>query len=787
MTPLHRKLVRELWQMRGQALAIAVVIAGGVATLIMSLSSLDSLEVTRDAFYNDHRFADVFASAKRTPEGLRDAIETIPGVQQVETRVVGRANLRIPGFADPATGILVSLPPGRNAELNRLFLREGRLPEATREGEVVVSEAFAEAHGFRPGDRLSAIINGRGQQLSIVGIGLSPEYIYQIQPGDLFPDFERFGVLWMNREYLGNAFDMDGAFNDVTLTLTRDARTLDVIDRLDTLLAPHGGLGAIDREDQLSHRYLESELDQLRNMARVFPTIFLGVAAFLLNVVLSRLIGTQRDQIAILKAFGYSNGQVGLHYTQMVLLIIALGLVIGLGLGVWLGEQMADIYRGFFRFPYMEYRLQAGTLALGVLITAGAGLAGTLTALRRAVRLPPAEAMRPEPPPVFRATLFERLGLQRWFTQPTRMILRNIERRPLKSLLTVIGISMACGILTVGRFQEGAIDYLIKVQFGMAQRDDLTVTFVEPTSRAAIFELAALPGVDRAEPFRATAVTLRSGTASYRTAIQGFKADSQLRRVLDDDLRVVPIPAEGLLLNDFLAEHLRAGAGDRITVEFLEGRRETREVMVAGVVREFTGVAAYMDLDALNRLVREGDAISGAWLSVEPGHRAATIAWFDEVPRVAGVTERQTAIENFYESMAEIVLVFAFISTLLASSIAFGVIYNSARIALTERSRELASLRVLGFTRGEITYILLGELGLLTAAAIPVGFLVGLGLTWYMVQGVETDLYRIPLIMKPDVFAFAATAVAVSALVSGLIMMRRLYRLDLVGVLKTRE
>jgi putative ABC transport system permease protein len=787
VTPLNRKLLREVWSMRGQALAIAVVIAGGIATLIMSLSSLDSLVLTRDAFYRDFRFAEVFASAKRAPETLLESIAALPGVQQVETRVVGAANLDIPDFTDPATGVLISLPDGRNAELNRLFLREGRLPLPAREGEVVVSEGFAEAHGFRPGASLSAVINGRYQRLTIVGIGLSPEYIYQIKPGDLFPDFARYGVLWMNRTQLANAFDMDGAFNDVVLTLTHDARVLDVIDRLDTLLAPYGGLGAISREDQLSHRYLRSELDQLETMATVFPVIFLGVAAFLLNVVLNRLIGAQRDQIAILKAFGYSNLQVGVHYAQMVLLIIAVGLAIGIVLGIVLGGLMSDVYRTFFRFPFMEYQLRAQTLALGALIAVAAGLAGTLTAVRRAVRLPPAEAMRPEPPPIFRATLVERLGFQRFFTQPTRMILRNIERRPLKAMLTVVGIAMAGGILMVGRFQEGAIDYLIKVQFGLVQRDDLTITFVEPTSRRALHELAALPGVDHAEPFRAAAVVLRSGTASYRTAIQGFDPGSQLRRVMDDDLGLVALPPEGLLLNDFLAEHLRARRGDRITVEFLEGRRETREVMVAGVVREFTGVAAYMDIDALNRLLREGDAISGAWLTVQPGYRESVIAWFNDVPRVAGVTDRLTAIQSFYESMADIVLIFAFISTLLASSIAFGVVYNSVRIALTERSRELASLRVLGFTRGEIAYILLGELALLTAAAIPVGFLVGIALTYYLVQAVEQDLYRIPLVLEPNVFAFAAMVVVISALLSGLIVARRLYHLDLVAVLKTRE
>jgi putative ABC transport system permease protein len=784
---LYLKLIRELWQMRGQVIAISVVIAGGMATLVMSFISLDTLTVTQGAYYQEYRFAHVFASLKRAPESLRERVEAIPGVQQLETRVVSGANLDIPDFDDPARAILVSLPDGRNAELNRLFLREGRLPDPVRAGEVVVHESFAQAHAFRPGDRIGAVINGRRQNLEIVGIALSPEFIYHVAPGELFPDFERLGILWMSRTQLAHAFDMDGAFNDLVLTLTRDARGRDVIDRLDALLAPYGGRGAIDRDDQLSHRYLEMELEQLRVMATVFPAIFLAVAAFLLNVVLSRLINTQRDQVAILKAFGYRNWTIGMHYAQMVLVIIILGLLIGTAAGLWLGQMLAALYQAFFRFPYLEFQLSPRSLAIGTVVTVAAGLAGTFSALRRAIAMPPAEGMRPEPAPVFRPTVVERLGLQRLFSQPNRMILRNLERRPLKALLTVTGIAFACGILMLGNFQESAINYLIQVQYGQAQRDDLTVTFVEPTSRRALYELAAMPGVDHAEPFRATAATLRRGTASYRTAIQGMEPGTRLRRVLDDELRVVAIPSEGLVLNDFLAEYLDARPGDRITVEFLEGRRETHDVHVAGVVREFTGVSAYMNMEALNRLMREGTAISGVWLSVTSDAHPEVVRTLKDVPRVAAVTDRLTAIQNFWDSMADIMLTYTFFTTLLAGSIAFGVVYNSARIALTERSRELASLRVLGFTRGEISFILIGELILLTLAALPLGYLVGMGLIAVIIATVDSELYRIPLFVPVYVFTFAATVVLVATAISSLMVMRRLNRLDLVEVLKSRE
>jgi putative ABC transport system permease protein len=787
MKILTRKLLRDLGQMRGQVLAIAVVIAGGMATLIMALTSLDSLYLTRESFYRDYRFAQVFASLTRAPESLREAIEAIPGVQQVETRVLAAANLDIPGFPEPATGLITSLPDGGNAVLNRLFLRSGRLPAADRDNEIVASEAFAEAHGFEPGDRLTAVINGFSHHLEIVGIGLSPEHIYQIKPGDLFPDFEGYGVLWMSRTPLAAALDMDGAFNDLTLILSRGARTPQVIDRLDALLAPYGGTGAISRADQLSHRYLELELEQLQSMAIIFPTIFLAVAVFLLNVVLSRLISTQRGQIAILKAFGYSHLQVGLHYLQLMLLIVTLGLVMGLALGTWLGQLIAELYRSFFRFPYLEYHLGLRVIATGVLVTLAAGFLGTISAVWRAVRLPPAEAMRPEPPPRFRPSLIERLGLKFLFSQSGRMILRNIERRPVKSLLSMVGIAMSCGILMVGRFQEGALDFLIRVQFGLAQRDDLTVTFIQPTSRRVVHDLASLPGIHRVEPFRSAAVLLRRGTASYRTAIQGFEPGGDLRRILDQDLQVIAMPPAGLLLSDFLADHLDVQPGDLVSVEFLEGRREIREVAVAAIIREFTGATAYMDMSALNRLLREGEAVSGALLAVEPQFREPAIALLKEAPRVAGITDRRAAVQSFYDSMADIVLTFAFFSTLLAGSIAFGVVYNNARIALTERSRELASLRVIGYTRAEIKTILLGELILLTIAALPLGFLFGFGLTAYIVYSVESDLYRIPLVVEPRVFAFAAGVVMIATLLSSMVVARRLNRLDLVGVLKTSE
>ncbi|MFQ5596952.1 MAG: ABC transporter permease [Nitrospiria bacterium] len=787
MKAIDRKLWRDVWEIKGQALAISLVIASGVATFIMSRSTLDSLQQTRTVFYRDYRFAEVFASLKRAPESLVRRIQEIPGVDRAVSGVLADIKIDIEGFDDPVRGFLISVPEEPSEGMNRLYLRSGRMAVSDATREVVVSEAFAEAHRLKPGDRLRVIVNGRRKRLNIVGIALSPEYIYQIAPGSVFPDFKRFGVLWMPREALSTAYDMKGAFNRLALTLSAHGNLKAVTNRLDTLLEPYGGLGAYGRDDQLSHRYLNEEFRNLGRMAKIFPVIFLGVAAFLLNVVVSRLVGTQREQIAILKAFGYRHVDIGWHYVKLVIVIVLIGVAMGVAGGLWLGRALSDLYMVFYRFPFLTYVLKPRVIVTASFVSVAAALLGTLFAVRRAVLLPPAEAMRPEPPTVYRETVFERAGFKRWLSQPSRMIARHIERRPLKSLFSVLGIAMACAIMMVGSFQEDAIDFMIDVQFGRSEREDLAVSFVEGTSVRAIHELQHLPGVRVAESFRAAPVRLRHGHRRYRTAIQAFESGGDLHRLLNADLQVVHLPASGIVLTDHLAKILHVSPGDRLTVEALSGRRTVREMPVAGLVRQYIGVSGYMDLQALNRFMGEGRTVSGAYLAVDADFRSDVYRRLKTMPQIAGTMVRESAIKNFKATMGETLLIFTFINTLLASTIAFGVVYNSARIMLSERSRELASLRVLGLTRGEISYIMLGELAVLTLSAIPLGFFIGRQFCAYIADNLQTDLFRVPLVLETSTYGFAASVVLFSAVVSGLIVRRHLDRLDLVAVLKTKE
>ena len=787
MKAIDHKLWRDLWRMKGQALAIALVVMCGIGNYIMFLSTLESLSSTQGAYYRDYRFAEVFASLKRAPESLRRRIGEIPGVDRVQTRVAVQVRLDMPDFPEPVSAAVVSLPERGVPVLNGLHLRAGRLPAAGHADEVVASETFARAHRLRPGSRFDAILNGRRQTLTLVGTALSPEFIQQMRPGSVFPDSKRYGILWMGRRSLGQAYNLHEAFNDLALSLDRGARAGDVIERVDALIRPYGGLGAYGREHQISHRFLSQELAQLATLGRMFPAMFMAVAAFLLNVVIGRQVAMQREQIATLKAFGYGNLQVLVHYLKLVAVIVGIGVVGGFALGSWLGRELAAIFTEFYHFPYLSFGVSPGVALEAVLVSVLAAGLGTFIAVWRAANLRPAVAMRPETPPAYHETWIERLGTKRWLSQPARMIIRHIQRRALKSALTLLGIALACGLILTGLFQRDTVGYMVYVQFGLMQREDLSVTFTDPTAYRASFDLAGLPGVRRVEPYRAVPVRFRHGHLEYRSGVRGFEPGGDIQRLLDADLRPVALPGDGILLTDFLGGMLDVRVGERIVVEVLEGNRPTREIVVAGLVNEYLGVSGYMELAALNRFLREGPTISGAYLGIVDGLLPELLSRLRETPRVAGVAERRQEIRNFNRTMDESMLFFTYVATVFSVVIAFGVIYNNAQISLAESGRELASLRVLGFTRGEIAYILLGELGLLTLLAIPLGLGLGEWMCYDIARTMQSDLYRVPVVLEPQTYAFAAAVVLVSAVLSGLAVRRRLDRLDLVAVLKAAE
>jgi len=785
---LDRKLLRDLWRLRGQVLAVGMVMASGVAVLVMSLSTLEALTETTQAYYERYRFGELFASATRAPDRIARRIADLPGVQAVQTRISRYASLDIAGFPEPVIGRLTSIPESSQPVLNQVALRSGRWVSAGRHEEVILSEPFAEAHGLEPGDTLSAIINGHRRKLTVVGTGLSPEFVYALGPGALMADDLRFGILWMSHDALAAAYDLEGAFNEVSVTLLHGAAPEPVMARLDHLLEPYGGISAIERKDQLSNWFVMNEIEQLKTMSVILPVIFLAVAAFLTNMVLARLIATERSEIGLLKAFGYSQFEVAWHYIKLVMAMGAVGIALGWILGALFGRYNTQVYADVFRFPLLIYRPGADAFVMGAFVSLAAALAGALGAVRRAATLAPATAMQPPSPPAYRHGLLADSRLARWLDQPTRIALRQIARWPARSLLTTAGIAMSVGLLILALQWMDAINRIAQVYFYEAQHQHMTVGLTEPLASKAVQELRRLPGVLAAEPTRFIGADFSVGTRTHRGSLVGIARDNRLQPIHDDRTGgTLPVPESGLALGTKLARKLGVDVGDLVWVEVLDGRRPAGWLPVSAVFDTLIGMPAYMDLAAMNRMLGERPMVGYVNLLVDKHAEPNLFRKLKDLPGVSAVLLRQAAIDAFYATLAEHMMIFISIFTGFACALGFGVTYNSTRIALSERGRELATLRVLGFSRGEISYILLGEVALLILVALPAGCLAGYLLSMIMAQAFDTELYRVPMVIEASTYGTAMLFALAASAASAALVRRRIDSLDLISVLKTRE
>ncbi|MEL7491487.1 MAG: FtsX-like permease family protein [Pseudomonadota bacterium] len=784
---LDRKLLRDLWRVKGQAAAIIFVIGAGIALFVMSSGMMRALDETMRVYYERQRFADIYAPAKRAPNSLLAEIRTLNGVAGAEGRIRGAGLVALPNVDAPISASVISYDMGAAAPINRIHLVDGRMLRPGYHNEILLLDSFAKAHDLGPGDDLAITMYGVRHTFQIVGLALSPEFIYALPPGDFVIDDARFAVLWTSRETMEAAFDLDGAFNEAILVISRDAREALLIDQLDKLLSTYGATGAYARADQLSNRFLVEELAQLRTMGRVMPPIFLAVAIFLLNIVITRLVQTEREQIGLLKAYGYTDREVGAHYFKFVAVIAMGGAIVGWLGGLYLGQLIAGVYQKYFHFPFLLFEPEFRTFWLALVFSNVAAIAGAFAAIRGAVTLSPAVAMRPPAPPKFKRGAAAARYIFNFLDQPSRMIVRRLSRQPVRAVLTTVGIGAAMGLSVMMRFNTDATDYMIDVSFNVIDRSDVFVSFVEPLSEKAVYELYAIDGVAYVEPFRASSVMFSHDRIEHLGSITGLPDNPVLNRAVDKNLRTVDIDGAGLVLSEQLAEMLNVKIGDTIAVDVREGRRPQLTIPVTGMVEALIGTPAYMTTDALNQQLKEPGRISGAYLKIDPAMRDQVYDELKNIPKIAGVSLRREAYENFQKMIDEGPGTFRSIMTVFAIIIAAGVVYNGARIAFIERHHDLASLRVLGFTKIETGYVLLGELFLLAIFALPIGAVFGYLLWSYLADTLSTELYQIPTIYREDGLGYAAIIVLLSAIAAGAFVQRDVNKLDIASALKARE
>lgn len=787
VSPLDRKLLRDLWRMKGQALAIGVVIALGVLMLVMMDGLVNTLDGTRQAYYQRYRLADVYVPVKRAPHSVLEALSKIDGVGAVEGRVKGDALIDLAGVAIPLRAQAVSLPDFGSPRLNDILLTRGRLLDVRHSDEILLLDSFAQARQLSVGDTLTATINGKRRKFDIVGLAQSPEFLYTTAPGELMPDDGRFAVFWMSSTALAAVYDMKGAFNEALMSTTRSAHLSAILSQSDAIVEPYGGVGAYGLEDQASNRFVTEEISGLRASATGVPPIFLAVAAFLLYIVISRIVQAEREQIGLLKAFGYSSKEVSTHYLKLVIIIAASGAMAGSLMGIAAGHSMAVFYQNYFKFPFIVFQVDPKTFLMGFVVSVATASVGGLLVLKNVFALTPAVAMRAAVPIDYSKSGHLLTRLSTYLDQPSRMVLRNVLRHPSRMLGAVVGIAtgmaLSVGMITV----LSGFDTTIDVTFSVVDRSDASVVFTHPIGSQAVFELQALEGVSYVEPFRNVAVLFRNGRYSYRGAINGFTESPRLYRALDAQHHPIPLNQNGIVLAKSLAKILNISVGESLTVEVREGRRPVLNVPVIGISDTLLGSPAYMDMAWLNRYLKEPNRLSGAYLSLDSHYHAQVYQAIKNMPAVAGMTLKRDSQAAFAKVMDTGAGAMRYIMALIAGVITFGIVYNSARIAYAERERDLASLRVIGFTKGETAFVLLGELAVVTLVALPLGSFFGYYLSMAISNGFSTDIYQIPAVFSPQSYGAAGVSVLVAAVLSAWLVKRDIDHIDMVAALKSKE
>ena len=777
MTMLNRKLLRDLWRFRASAIGICIVLAVATWTFVLANGAYSSLDSTRQAYYERNQFADVFMRLNRAPESILDKVREIEGVKIADGSIQQYAMLAMPEKQSPIRALLTSLKPPDRASLNRITLLAGRMPEPARPEEAVVDRSFAEANALAPGDTVTAIVYGREIELKIVGIALSPEFIFTLGPGDFLPDEERFGIFWMGERALQAVTDRIGAINYLSVALDRNASEPQVIAQIDRLFEGYGGSGAHGRKNHLSHSFLSNELRQLRMLTAVLPPVFLGVAIFMVWVVLGRLVRTQKTEIGLLKALGYSNWTIALHYLKLAFIIALAGTLIGAVTGVATGRNLTSIYADLYSFPFLEYALPTSTFFISLGLAAAASALGALGSVRYAIRLEPAFAMAPEPPPVYGASPVEALGHRLGLKSIGLMVLRHLVRWPVRSALTVTGVALSIALTYATMQFVDSARAMIDRSFAREAQQDITVMFVEPRNEDVVRELSAMPGVLQVEPVRRTLVKLRFGAREERTILDGLEPDSQLSHRIRSDGSTLQLPAGGMLLSAHLADKLGASVGDTVRVELQGGNRTQIDVTVTRLVDELVASRAYVAKETMQQVTRDAAPAGSALVRIDPQEKSAILARLRTMPRVMGVVEAEASIGKFEELVDENILTLIRIFTLFASAVSAGIAYNAARIIFDERKREFSTLRVLGYHRLEVAMVLVGEMLLLLIVAIPLGCALGYVLGDFMTGLISSDLFRLPFTPRRATFGLAVGVCLVTTVIAILLVARRVFAL----------
>jgi putative ABC transport system permease protein len=787
---LTRKLRRDLWGRKLALLTIIAIIAVGIGCYVSFMGCYYNLDNSRRDYYRNYRLADFTINVKRAPAWSIEQVAAHKNISRVYGRIGAVVQVDLPGNPEPISGTAISLPSQRIPILNDVMLHLGGWFSPDRDDEVILNADFARAHNIVPGQRIKVLLLDKQHELLVVGTVYSPEFVCPIPPdGGIAPDPARYALLYCKLDFMRRTCDLEGAFNQILGKVHDYGKINNTLSKLEEELDPWGVAMTVPIEDQSSFAYLKYELEGIKASASIMPAIFLGVALLVLNVMISRMVAQQRTIIGTLKALGYSSNAVRLHYLAFGCVIGGIGGLIGCALGFWLQGALISMYKTFFSLPGVKPSVIPSLYMMGMSLSLGAAALGTLRGVSTAVKLKPAEAMRPAPPERGSKVFFEiwtffwtRVSF-RW-----RLILRSMLRNPFRSGVTVLASSFASAILMVSLTNIDALDFLVRYQFENIMHQDITTSLRDPKGIDAKFEIANIPAIADSEAQLNVVCNLTNGHRHERVGIIGLPLDSHLVTPLDAKGNTVRVQDSGIVLSRKLAQMLSLKVGDMVQLRPTIARREKVMTPVVAVVDTYLGLSAYVSQAYLSRLIGEEWAANSHLALLNTGlGNSSLFRSLREYPSVMGTSQRQRSIDMVDKNFGETMGTMMFIIILFAGLIAFGSVFNASLVLLSERERDVGTLRVLGYHPGEIASIFLRENAILNTIGILLGLLLGIWLTWLVSKAYDTELYRFPVVIRPIRFLHTAGIMAFFLVSAQYFASRMIYKMNWLEVLKVKE
>lgn len=786
MKKLDTMLVRMISRSKGQYIATLIILITGVAFFsAMSMAAIN-MEQTKTDYFAKTNFSDLFLQVTEIPAKRAESLTKLPGIAMAE----GRLSYDVPMIQGVRTGeeerITVRLVStmGEEQKQNRLHLVEGRLPAEGRR-ELALVQQFAHARNIQLGDSIRLQINGVQSDWEVTGIALSPEYIYLMEnEQSLIPSPATFGVAWAPEKLFRQLADQGGRFNEITIQYAKDADETIIIDQLEEVLAPYGLKRIVKSKDQLSNSMIGEEIKNLKRTSTSLPLVFLLVAGLILAMMLSRMVKRDRFKIGILKAIGYRNRAVLFHYVKYAASAGLVGGFLGVLLGTALAGVMTRLYLEYFFMPLFGMGFYPGFLVIAMILSCLFCIVAGILGAREVLTIAPAEAMKPETPRSGKRILMEQArGLWRRFSFSQKLILKNIFRNKKRALFVLAGISLTYGMILFTMSMPQVMDDFMDQQFREFQTMDYNINFKRPTSQQALTDLAQLVDAQAVEGKIEYPFELSNGTRKKTVNLIGLEKDTQFYRFQDPARHPVALPPSGLLLSENLARSLDVTRGDSVRIKsFLPGREDTY-LVVQGIISQTMGINAYMDQEAMAKLLFEKNAITGAYLDTRDPKADEQLRKATNIASIANAEQLRGAYEQYMVMVLASVGFMAVFAGILGGSI----VYNATIVSINERELEFASLRILGFGKQQLFRMVLSENNLIAAAGILAGIPLGFWMLSASSRLFSTDVYTITLRPTWEAGIQSALLTLLFLLLAQAATYRKIDRLDFLQALKNRS